>query len=773
MLWLDNKRNRITQEVYESVESNIFPEIQPATPTLYWAVPKVFDINISKKFGSESQFISDDFNHIGKHSTCLFNENTSIHTSVYDDSLRLYVIYKEVDLTDSKVHKTAFSFIKHKKEPSTLFSQVRERNQPAKLTIDTPLKASKSPDFDTKNLEERLRLLLLPPINSLLSDSRLSLPEKPFPFQVTGIKWLFDRDHALLADEMGLGKSMQAIIAARLLWKSNLITQVLIICPKSLIPNWKNEILKWWPQSQLYVIISDNDRRWFLRLATPQVIIKIINYESLRRELDWIGTQNFSHDLIIIDEAQKIKNPEAETSKSVKALKSKKRWALTGTPLENRIEDLISIFDFVKQNHVSVNDFDHTIKSKIQPYILRRRTDEVLKELPEKFDDDIPVELFDDHMKLYQQAENEGVVELNSRGDTITITHVFALILKLRQICNFNHTAKRTAKFQRLLVDFEEIVGNERKALIFSQFVSEEFGIKRLAQELNKHGYKNLEFHGRVRPQAREAVLSEFLNNPNVSALLLNYSVGGVGLNLQAANYVYLYDRWWNPAVEDQAVKRAHRLGQTQKVFVKRFYCKDTIEERIIYKLKEKRRLFQQIIDDTSPAPDSMGLTEEEIFSLFDLKVRPHKTKERSSPFQLNLNNTNPEQFEVLVSEIYRKQGYTVRLTPASHDEGVDIYAEKEEDGTKQVVAIQCKHQINPIGRPVLQQLGGVINSNPEITRGDLVTSSSFSKYSIDFSDGKRLTLIDRKKLCELAEKYNVAIFVDKHEMRQNKDINV
>lgn len=769
--WLDKKRNKITRDIFESTKICISRDIQPTAPTLYWAKAKMFNFYIPENNNSNSQYLCDRFKPIEKHSATLFNENTIIQPCISLCSLILNVICRNVDLVAFKVNKIGFSYLKHKKEPSTLFSQAHERPAHAKPKTGPSPTISRPPEFESKNLEERLRLLLLPPINSLLSDSQLSLPEKPFPFQTYGIKWLFDREHALLADEMGLGKTMQAIIAARLLWKSNQIKQILIVCPKSLIPNWKNEILKWWPQSQHYILVSDNDRRWFLRLATPQAIIKIINYESLQRELEWIQEQTLNHDLIIIDEAQRIKNPKAKASQAVKTLKSKRRWALTGTPLENKIEDLISIFDFVKKGCISGNDFDHIIKKNIRPYILRRRTDEVLKELPEKFDDDVAIELYDDHMDLYKQAENEGIVELNSKGDTITITHVFALILKLRQICNFNHSAKQSAKFQRIVEDLEEISGNGRKALIFSQFVSEPYGIKRLARELSIGGHKTLEFHGQIKPQTRGAVLTEFLNNPKVSALLLNYSVGGVGLNLQAANYVYLYDRWWNPAVEDQAVKRAHRLGQTQKVFVKRFYCKDTIEERIILKLKEKRRLFQQYIDDEAPSPDSMGLTEEEIFSLFNLKIRPYKAKVKSSPYQLNLNNTDPEQFEVLVSEIYEKQGYTVHLTPRSHDEGVDIYADKDEDGTKQVVAIQCKHQINPIGRPVLQQLWGVINSNPKITRGDLVTSSSFSKYSLDFAEGKRLTLIDRNKLCELAEKYNIATFVDKNKTETNETI--
>ena len=151
----------------------------------------------------------------------------------------------------------------------------------------------------------------MPPINELLNDPQLILPEKPFPYQVTGIKWLFDRKNALLADEMGLGKTMQAIIAARLLWREGLVNRILVVCPKTLIPNWHREIEMWWPEVSLNTFGVTGNRRFFLRLATPNIVFKIINYEALSREKDWVKDQQFTHDLIVLDEAQRIKNPNA------------------------------------------------------------------------------------------------------------------------------------------------------------------------------------------------------------------------------------------------------------------------------------------------------------------------------------------------------------------------------------------------------------------------------------------------------------------------------
>jgi SNF2 family DNA or RNA helicase len=586
-----------------------------------------------------------------------------------------------------------FDFNPDRPEPETLFPTRTVRTSVATVRKIVKVEPPQRPlTLDKRSIEERLKWILMPPIHEVLSDPQLALPEKPYSFQTFGIKWLYDRDSALLADEMGLGKTMQSIIAARLLWKQGIIKQILIVCPKTLIPNWETEFCKWWPQVSHNISIAGADRQFFLRLGTSNVIVKIINYESLQRELEWLKNQRFDHDLIIIDEAQRIKNPGSKASQAVKALKAKRRWALTGTPLENKIEDLFSIFDFVhpglfredKGNFSSEycrtsllgdnGNYIYDIKDMIRPYILRRRTDEVNIDLPEKFEQDIKIELDLEQQNIYKQMEDEGVIELNEKGDSITVTHVFALINKLRQICNFCPVSGASAKLERLLEEMEEISESGRKALVFSQFVSEETGgLKRIAKELKNKGYDILQLHGEIPQNQRAPIIERFDTDKSISSMLLNFKVGGVGLNLQAANYVYLFDRWWNPAVEDQAIKRAHRIGQTQKVFVRKFYCKDTIEERILKKLAEKRRLFRQIIDENRPA-ESMGLTEEEIFSLFNLKVRPRKQtqqKEEGKLIQLILDNMSPSQFENVVAEIYEKQGYKVTVTGGSHDRGI------------------------------------------------------------------------------------------------------
>ena len=656
-----------------------------------------------------------------------------------------------------------FNFGQARREPRSLLFEPVTRKSKRVSGIARVKAAAEPPSLKHASLEERLRWILTPPIHEILSDPQLALPERPFPFQIQGIKWLYDRENALLADEMGLGKTMQAIIAARLLWREERINQILVICPKTLIPTWQAELAKWWPTVTGNIKIVGTDRLFDLRLSTRNITVKIINYESLaREEPSELKREAYAHDLIIIDEAQRIKNADSKTALVVKAIGGPRRWALTGTPLENKIDDVISIFEFVCPGLFRRGD-QALVTQKIHPYMRRNRTEEVMNDLPEKSEQDIAIDLDEEHQATYDQLEEEGVVELNNRGDTITVTHVFQLITKLRQICNFDPLTGKSAKLDYLLEDLDEIKESGRKALIFSQFVDNRYGLRKVSERLNNHHVKTLELHGEVPFKQRESIINTFTTDrvvpPVFPVLLLNYKVGGVGLNLQAANYVFLFDRWWNPAVEDQAVKRAHRIGQTQRVFVRRFFCKHTIEERILKKLAEKRRLFRNIIDESRLEPDSMGLSEEEIFSLFNLTVRPRTKSGSPNAVTLLLDNLDPKQFEVLVGRLYEQQGYVVRHCGGSHDGGIDILAEKTQGGATERVVIQCKHQQANVGRPVLQQLWGVVSSDQTCTRGDLVITSEFSGEARAFAQGRRLTLINRSALVKLCREFKVAQF--------------
>ena len=292
---------------------------------------------------------------------------------------------------------------------------------------------------------------------------------------------------------------------------------------------------------------------------------------------------------------------------------------MTGTPIENRPEDLINIFRFVDRERIPAETPTRRLPKLTGDCILRRTKEDVLSDLPAKTVRDAFLELTSAQRDSYLLAEKEGVIRLNSLGATITVQHVFELIMRLKQMCNFDPLTGLSAKLEQLQADLAEVVDSGRKAIVFSQWVQP---LEILAKALAPLG--PLQFHGRVPPLQRPVLLERFKNDPKKHVLLMSYGTGSVGLNLQFTNYVFLFDRWWNPAVEDQAINRAHRIGQKNPVFVTRFVTQGTIENRIADILESKRQLFSELLEQNSPPP-SLGLTEAEIFSLFDIQARPRR----------------------------------------------------------------------------------------------------------------------------------------------------
>jgi SNF2 family DNA or RNA helicase len=466
-------------------------------------------------------------------------------------------------------------------------------------------------------LKERLLTLLQPPLENVLLGKKLELPFKPFEYQMEGIAFLMPRHGALLADEMGLGKSMQAILALRLMLGNGDVRRALIICPKPLVPNWLNELKLWAPDIPVEVIAGDSVSRkvaWSVS-SSP---LKLVNYELLTRDGDLVADANVHFDLVILDEAQRIKNDGNKTAQMVKAIKRSKGWALTGTPIENRPSDLINIWDFIHPGEIPQETPTRELSGLTRDSILRRVKEDVMRDIPAKLIQDVYLELGPAQQEAYERAEKDGIVHLNDLGDTITVQHVFELVMRLKQICNFDPLTGESAKLEQLEADLAEIVESKRKAIVFSQWVQP---LELLSHHLREYG--PLLFHGRVPHQERSRVLQAFHRDAKKHVLLMSYGAGSVGLNLQCANYVFLFDRWWNPAVEDQAINRAHRIGQKSTVFVKRFVTQNTIECRICDILENKRRLMETIIGQNN-SPASLGLSEEEIFGLFSLKPKAH-----------------------------------------------------------------------------------------------------------------------------------------------------
>jgi SNF2 family DNA or RNA helicase len=469
------------------------------------------------------------------------------------------------------------------------------------------------PPSDVIKLEDRLFYLLQPSLEALIGECSLSFPTHPFPYQFEGVAFLYPRYAAILADEMGLGKTMQAVTAIRLLLHAGELDRVLLVCPKPLVTNWQREFAMWAPEVPVAAIEGDQPkRRWHWQQA--DMPLKIANYELLQRDREIIAELAPPFDLVVLDEAQRIKNRASATSQCVRAIPRRRSWALTGTPVENSPQDLVGIFEFLAPGHLSDAMKPRKMGRAASDFVLRRTKDKVLTELPPKMFRDAQVELTPAQRASYELAETEGVVRLAEMGQEATIQHVFELILRLKQICNFDPATGDSSKFERLAADLDEVAASGRKTIVFSQWVTTLETLAARIAPLNP-----LLYHGQVAQRKRDAVLEEFRDHPNRHVLLLSYGAGGVGLNLQFAPYVFLFDRWWNPAVEDQAINRAHRIGVAGPVTVTRFLSLDTIEERIDQILREKREIFDTIFSDVEPTRN-LGLTQQEIFGLFQLR---------------------------------------------------------------------------------------------------------------------------------------------------------
>ena len=481
-----------------------------------------------------------------------------------------------------------------------------------------PERIRPKPTVDTVVVKDRLLYLLQPPLDGLFDGRQLEVPFEPFPYQLEGIAFLMPRHAALLADEMGLGKTAQSILALRLLFHQGIIRRGLLVAPKPLIHNWCRELKMWAPDLPFEVFPNDPELRRTTWLVS-NCPLKLINYEALTRDAELASDPKVFFDVVVLDEAQRIKSRESKTAQAVRSIPRARSWALTGTPVENHADDLVNIFAFVDPGRIPPDTSPKRLAAMTADCLLRRTKDDVQSDMPPKTIRDLEVELTPAQRASYDLAEKDGIVHLNELGDTISVQHVFQLVMRLKQICNFDPRTGESAKLEQMLTDMEEVAACGRKAIVFSQWVEP---LEVLAKALGKFG--PLLYHGRVPQNDRTPILDRFKADPDKHVLLMTYGTGSVGLNLQFTNYVFLFDRWWNPAIEDQAINRAHRIGQRHPVTVTRFLAENTIEKRVAAILEAKRKVFNDLIAQADK-PAAMGLTEDEIFGLFDIRARPKR----------------------------------------------------------------------------------------------------------------------------------------------------
>ena len=421
-----------------------------------------------------------------------------------------------------------------------------------------------------------------------LSDLYNGTDGLPYPlraYQLEGVRFLRQSSSALLADEMGLGKTVQTVVALKSGRRD--YRRVLLVAPTSLCLNWQRELEQWAPDLVVRRVLGNTDDRAYTYRMPIQVLIA--SYEQVRRDSRrFHGAVRF--DLVVIDEAQRIKNRNSETNLACRIIPRDRSWALTGTPLENRPSDLAAIFRFLKPRLLQASMSRSQMHDAMTGHFLRRTKSTVLKELPPIISREIRLELGSGQRRTYDEVWNARHESVHGLERKEMVIHMLALLTRLKQICNFDDVTGESVKLDVVRSVLNDIQGAGGKILIFSQYV------KTLERLSNKIGFSNDIFHGGLSVESRENMLKEFRERPGPRALLLSLQAGGVGLNLQEASTVILFDSWWNPATEDQAIQRAHRYGREVPLDVIRFLVEDSVEEKIQVILNEKRVLFDEYV---------------------------------------------------------------------------------------------------------------------------------------------------------------------------------
>ena len=467
-------------------------------------------------------------------------------------------------------------------------------------------------------------------------------------YQKDGVKWLYTIYKCdlggILADEMGLGKTLQAIIFLRKLLQEKPEAKILIVSPTSLVYNWEKEFQKFASELKYVAVAENKKKRQEIMQNFDDYNIFITTYGLVRNDNDEYENKEF--EVCIIDEAQAIKNYQAGMTKEIKKIKARTKIALTGTPLENSVLELWSIFDFIMPGYLNsivrfreaygIKDVDKdslkrldNLNYQIRPFILRRKKKEVSKELPDKIEQIEYLDMSETEKAMYQSLVEDTKEEINniisSEGFAKARFKIVTLLTRLRQLCispallDKDYT-EESVKIKRLLEIVKELIKANHKILIFSSFKS---AIELVRNEFAKESISNYVIDGSVSGKDRVMLVDAF-NKDKTSCFLITLKSGGTGLNLTSADIVIHLDVWWNPQAENQATDRAHRIGQTKKVTVLTLINKGTVEEKII-ELQEKKRILSDNLIEGKNTATLDTLTEEELTNLLSIGYETDK----------------------------------------------------------------------------------------------------------------------------------------------------
>ncbi len=596
-------------------------------------------------------------------------------------------------------------------------------------------------------------IILQPPLQLELSHPTL-IPHKLYSYQIIGVEFLLKNDHALLADDMGTGKTVMTLIALKLLFQKGLIHHVLILCPKSVIYEWRRHLDEWAPELIYTQIQGQSDIR---RLTWSKLFhVYISSYDTFASDMlenRIIAPQLF--DTVIIDEAHNIKNPKTRRFRALKKLSAFKRWALTGTPIQNSIEDLYTIFEFIHPGYLSKIDlypniFDEseheTLLKKIEPHFIRRRKIDVLADLPAKQRQEFWLELDEDQRIEYNIVNGQIRDELiNIDKNSPYLRRFFRnKLFQLKQICNFATNKITSPKTDLLIKQIEEIVSGENKIIIFTQFLTQ--GIDKIINII-KHNFGVAVIQGKQSDQEREREIERFKKLKDINVLVASIRAGGEGLNLTEASYVVHFDHWWNPAVMWQAEDRVHRPGQTRGVNIYSYWMEDSVDERIYNILQNKQKLIKNTIETMAKDEIEQILTNEDMYTIFDIEpVGEKKYIPKTSTIkkslsiregQKKLQSLTPYEFEKLISEFMKYLGYSnVKVTGKTNDGGIDVLCSKfKSNGEIDKAVVQCKRYKGKVGVKIAREFYGAIADHDSIQKGYLITTGYFTKECLSFCE--------------------------------------
>lgn len=666
------------------------------------------------------------------------------------------------------------------------------------------------------NIWDLIFPILSPPLD-LNFIEEIDFPEgcSPYPYQRTGIEFLIEHPEALLADETGTGKTVMASVALRILFHQGKVKKCLVVCPPVALNVWDDHLFRWAPELRVTVVRGTPEVREYdwkypahIYLTTYETLRSDLSSEIKRKKLfkcpDCATQLQFPQkvdlsdavfpeykcpkcnapldiedlplkmsllsrdslkeiNLVILDEAQRIKNPTSQRSRAVKKTNPKWRWALTATPLENKLEDIVSIFEFIKPGYIRKDNLTtDLVKGLIKPYTLRRTKKEVKPEMPEKIHSEIWLDLDGEQRSIYNAWEARERKRLEEIGAKVTKMDIFAVIQKLKQICNFHPENKLSPKTEALLEKIEEIADQGKKVLVFSQYKQE--GCEKLADLFNRKNFKYVYYKGGMSDAQRKRAEETFKSKDDVPIFLGVLAAAGESLNLQVAKYVIHFDHWWNPARMWQAEDRAYRINSDETVNVYNLWVKDTIEARIHKKLKEKGLLFQKVMGGLSEEIIDEFITIDEWLEIIGVKSI-NKTKKEPSKKPLidniydMLTNLDPLKFEEIVKQLFYKLGYqNAKTTKKSHDGGIDIVASRLIAGGTEKAIVQCKRTAK-IGVDYARALLGVVAADQSISKAYLVTSGIASNECKLFCDRDgRLVLMEGPMLANYIKQFEIKL---------------